>query len=189
MLTHSIYSLYSTGLKGTQYGSLCILSGSFHILQSFFHIPEFACIFCRALSSLCMAFAENIVRAIHIILWGLHSVGLFSDYEWLLLRENMARAIHKFLRESLKKSPHQSTYSVEQFNIWLLLYSMGGAMKIAPIEYYVRHFDRKKSPPPGGFPIYYVPSSTTVCKRTPLEEQGAYPSRGVLLHTVLDGEK
>ena len=30
--------------------------------------------------------------------------------------------------------------------------------------------DRKKPHPPGGFPIYYVPSSRTVCKRTPLEE-------------------
>ena len=46
--------------------------------------------------------------------------------------------------------------------------------------------DRKKPPPPGGFPIYYVPSSKTVCKRTPLEEPGTNPSRGVLLHTVLD---
>ena len=47
--------------------------------------------------------------------------------------------------------------------------------------------DRKKPPPPGGFPIYYVPSSTTVCsKGTPLEEPGTNPSRGVLLHTVLD---
>jgi len=48
------------------------------------------------------------------------------------------------------------------------------------------HFDRKKPPPPGGFPIYYVPSSRTVCKRTPLEAPGTNPSRGVLLHTVLD---
>ena len=46
--------------------------------------------------------------------------------------------------------------------------------------------DRKKPPPPGGFPIYYVPSSRTVCKRTPLEEPGANPSKGILLHTVLD---
>jgi len=41
-------------------------------------------------------------------------------------------------------------------------------------------------PPPGGFLIYYVPSSRTVCKRTPLEEPGTNPLRGVLLHTVLD---
>jgi len=46
--------------------------------------------------------------------------------------------------------------------------------------------DRKKPPPPGGFPIYYVPSSRTVCKRTFLEEPGTNLSRGVLLHTVLD---
>ena len=47
-------------------------------------------------------------------------------------------------------------------------------------------FDRKTPPPPGGFPIYYVPSSRTVSERTPLEKivQGA--SRGVLLLTVLD---
>ena len=38
----------------------------------------------------------------------------------------------------------------------------------------------------GGFPIYYVPSSSTVSKRTTLEEPGTDPSRGVLLHTVLD---
>jgi len=48
------------------------------------------------------------------------------------------------------------------------------------------HVDRKKPPPPGGVPIYYVPSSRTVCKRNPLEEHGTNPSRGVLLHTVLD---
>jgi len=47
--------------------------------------------------------------------------------------------------------------------------------------------DRKKPPPPGGVSFYYVPSSRTVCKRTPLEEPGINPSRGVLLHTVLDG--
>ena len=41
-------------------------------------------------------------------------------------------------------------------------------------------------PPPGGFPIYYVPSSRTVSKRTPLEEPGTNSSRGVLLLTVLD---
>ena len=48
------------------------------------------------------------------------------------------------------------------------------------------HSDRKKPPPPGGFPINYVPSSRTVCERTPLEEPGTNPSRGVLLHTILD---
>jgi len=41
-------------------------------------------------------------------------------------------------------------------------------------------------PPPGGFPIYYVPSLKTVSKRNPLEEPGTNPSRGVLLHTGLD---
>jgi len=48
------------------------------------------------------------------------------------------------------------------------------------------HIDRKKPPPLGGFPIYYVPSSRIVCKRAPLEEPGTNPSRGVLVHTVLD---
>ena len=47
-------------------------------------------------------------------------------------------------------------------------------------------FDRKKPPPPGGFPIYYVPSSRTVSKRTPLEAPGTNSSRGVLLLTVID---
>jgi len=42
--------------------------------------------------------------------------------------------------------------------------------------------DRKKLPPPGGVPIYYV----LVCKRTPLEEFVPGASRGVLLHTVVD---
>ena len=32
----------------------------------------------------------------------------------------------------------------------------------------VDHVDRKQPPPPGGFLIYSVPSSRTVCKRTPL---------------------
>jgi len=47
-----------------------------------------------------------------------------------------------------------------------------------------RDFDRKKPPFPGGFPIYYVPSSSTVRERTPLEECVPGSSRGVL--TVLD---
>jgi len=49
-----------------------------------------------------------------------------------------------------------------------------------------QHVDRKKPPPPGVFPIYYVPSSTTVSKRTPLEAPGTISARGVLLLTVLD---
>ena len=49
-----------------------------------------------------------------------------------------------------------------------------------------RNSDRKKPPPPGGVPIYYVPSSRTVNKRTPLEEFVSGASRGVLLVTVLD---
>jgi len=55
------------------------------------------------------------------------------------------------------------------------------------IDIYI-YFDRKKPLLPGVFPIYYVPSSRTVCKRNPLEEPGTNPSRGVLLHTVLDEE-
>jgi len=38
--------------------------------------------------------------------------------------------------------------------------------------------DRKKPPPPGGFPMYYVPSSRTVCKRTSLEGFVPGSSRG-----------
>jgi len=52
--------------------------------------------------------------------------------------------------------------------------------------FYWTCFDRKKPPPPGGFCIYYVLSSRAVCKRTPLEEHGTNPSRGVLLHKALD---
>jgi len=55
-----------------------------------------------------------------------------------------------------------------------------------PRETLERGSDRKKPPPPGGFPIYYVPSSKTVSKRTPLEEPGTNSSRGVILLTVLD---
>ena len=47
-------------------------------------------------------------------------------------------------------------------------------------------FDGKKPPPRGGFPIYYVLSSRAVCNRTPFEENGTNPSRGVLLHKALD---
>jgi len=47
-------------------------------------------------------------------------------------------------------------------------------------------FDRKKPPPPGGVPIYYVPSSRTVSKRTPLEEFLPDALKGVLLLTGLD---
>ena len=39
--------------------------------------------------------------------------------------------------------------------------------------------------PPGGFPIYYVPSSRTVNKRTPLEAPGTNSSRGVLFSRYL----
>jgi len=39
------------------------------------------------------------------------------------------------------------------------------ALNFVSIIYQV---DRKKPPPPGGFPIYYIPSSRTVCKRTSL---------------------
>ena len=54
---------------------------------------------------------------------------------------------------------------------------------------HVRHdFDRKKPPPLGGLPIYYVPSSRTVGKRTPLGEFVPGASRGVLFLTVLDEE-
>jgi len=51
---------------------------------------------------------------------------------------------------------------------------------------FMSDFKRKKPPLPGGFPIYYVSSSRTVCKRTPLEAPGTNSSRGVLLHPVLD---
>jgi len=56
------------------------------------------------------------------------------------------------------------------------------------VTWHVREslWTKEPPPPPGGFPIYYVPLSRTVCKRTPLEECGTNPSRGVLLHTVLD---
>jgi len=47
---------------------------------------------------------------------------------------------------------------------------------------------RKKPPPPGGFPIYYVPLSRTVSKRTPLEKIVPGSSRGFLLLTVLNEE-
>ena len=49
------------------------------------------------------------------------------------------------------------------------------------------HLDRKKPLPPGGFPIYYVPSSRAVRKRTPLEAPGTHFSRGILLYNVLTG--
>jgi len=54
---------------------------------------------------------------------------------------------------------------------------------------HIHHLDRKKPPPPGVFPIYYVPSSRTVSKRTPLEEFVPGASRGFLLLTVLDEGK
>jgi len=47
------------------------------------------------------------------------------------------------------------------------------------------YIDRKKR----GFPIYYVITSRTVSKRTPLEEFVPNSSRGVLLLTVLDEGK
>jgi len=61
--------------------------------------------------------------------------------------------------------------------------SICGRVSDLKLSHYV---DRKKPPPPGGFPIYYVPSSRSVTKRTPLEAPGTNSSRGVLLHTILD---
>jgi len=50
---------------------------------------------------------------------------------------------------------------------------------------HIHHFDGKNPPTPGGFPIYYVPLSRTVSKRTPLEEFVPGASRGVLLSRFL----
>jgi len=44
----------------------------------------------------------------------------------------------------------------------------------------------ERTPPPGGVSYYYVPSSRTVCTRTPLEGFVPGSSRGALLHTILD---
>jgi len=46
----------------------------------------------------------------------------------------------------------------------------------------------ERTPPPRGdfLPIYHVPSSRTVSKRTPLEAPGTNSSRGVLLLTAFD---
>ena len=64
---------------------------------------------------------------------------------------------------------------------------MCGYRSVDICEYkYVDTVIERNPPPLGGFPIYYVPSSKTVCKRTPFEESGTNPLRGVLLHTVLD---
>ena len=48
------------------------------------------------------------------------------------------------------------------------------------------YIDRKKLPHSGGFPIHYVPSSSTWRKRTPLEAPGTNSSRGVLFLLILD---
>ena len=55
-----------------------------------------------------------------------------------------------------------------------------------PLMTLTTDFDRKNPPPPGGFPIYYVPSSRTVSKRTPLEAPFTNSWSWVLLLTVLD---
>jgi len=59
-------------------------------------------------------------------------------------------------------------------------------VRVRVSEFVCVQVDRKKPHPPGGFPIYYVPSSRTVSKRTPLEESVPDSSRRVLLLTVLD---
>jgi len=76
------------------------------------------------------------------------------------------------------KSPHHSGFQLPFNSAFRVSSSTERAV--------ATQFDRKKPPPPGGFPIYYVPSSRTVCKRTPLKEPGTNPWRGALLHTVLD---
>jgi len=58
---------------------------------------------------------------------------------------------------------------------------------LQPFDIYSKlQIDRKKPPPPGGFPIYYVPYSKTRRKRTPLEAPGTNSSRGSLFLWVLD---
>ena len=93
------------------------------------------------------------------------------------------------------KCPHAPTHSERvpeiDSNACILIYvciciCMYTCMYVNTLLCILKQVDRKNPPPPAGFPIYYVPSSRTVCKRTPLEEPGTNPSRGVLLHTVLD---
>jgi len=61
-------------------------------------------------------------------------------------------------------------------------------MSITILALYMATTWSKEPPPPGGIFVYYVPSSRTVSKRTPLEEFVPGASRGVLLLTVLDEE-
>jgi len=60
-----------------------------------------------------------------------------------------------------------------------------GPKRLIGVRHPLLRLDRKKPPPPWGFPIYVLPSRT-VSKRTPLEEPGTNSSRGSLLLTVLD---
>jgi len=49
-------------------------------------------------------------------------------------------------------------------------------------SYVAHHIDRKNLPPPGVFSIYYVLSSRTVCKRTPIEDPGTKYASFVCYH-------
>ena len=68
------------------------------------------------------------------------------------------------------------------YRVYIYIYTEPNELRHLKVE----TLRSKETPPPGGFPIYYVPSLRTVCKRTPPERFVPDSSRGVLLHTVLD---
>ena len=72
---------------------------------------------------------------------------------------------------------HAYIYTYSIMYVWLPVYAN---------DYLYMHIDRKNLPPPGGFPIWYVPSSRTESKRTPYEDFVPGASRGVLLLTDFD---
>jgi len=74
---------------------------------------------------------------------------------------------------------HQLSYN-RMFHIY-----RSSALKMHGIIFSNKLFE-KTPPPPGGFPIYYVPWSRTGRKRTPLKEFVPGSSRGVLFLRVLD---
>ena len=81
---------------------------------------------------------------------------------------------------------HTHTHTLCTFLNIEMTYTADAPLHFTRPQTHTHTLIERTPPPPGGFSIYYVPSSRTVSKRTPLEAPGTNSSRRVLLLTVLD---
>jgi len=121
----------------------------------------------------------------HVMYTCIHTLML----EWHMERIEthvMNTHIHNICLQRMNVCIHSHTHIHDMYTHTHALETHGMHRDTRHENTHIQNILIERNPPPGGFPIFYVPSSRTVCKRTPLEEPGTNPSRGVLLHTVLD---